>query len=173
MTVVYLDSPPKTYSDWVDCFDKFKTGSMPDDEFVNVVSNGSCLEYLGIKHYLHPKIEEVVNVIINTAIYELRSDLNKFTQGNEISGMNVLFKRFEKRVSKSLFFMNIKFLDVEFKNDLKNEIEKQVYDFWNSLLKVIIRNAGSNNILFEEEIFLIKRIKLFSSFSKQCGAFDE
>lgn len=173
MKVVSIDSPPVNYSQWASCFEKFEPSTMPDDDFESIVSQGLCPEYKGIRQYIHPRIESVVNTIINTAISELKRDLNKFMLGGEISGMHIVFVRFSKRINKAMFFLKLQFLDQEFKTSLKNEVIKQVDEFWKNMLNVLKKNVGENNILFEEELFLIKRIKLFRDASNSDGAFNE
>lgn len=156
--------PPCNYSSWVELLETFRE-IIPDSGMISLIASGSCAEYNGIKGYLHPHIEEAVNMVIANCIKELKRNIVRLNEMQEIDGMNIAFIRFSKKIDASLFFMHIDFLDESFKQELYNEVEKEVYRFWNDLLASIRKNAVSNNNLkLEEELYLIKRIRLFKKY---------
>ena len=156
-------SPPTDYNSWLEYLDSLESGYSYDG-FEEVLVKSSCPEYRGIKSYLHQRIEKTVNAIINSCIKDLHRNVTKYVEGNEISGMHILFKRFAKRIEKCMFFCYIPFLDGDYKKELFEAAKSETYKFWNAMLASVKADVlNNNNTLLEEELFLIERITLFEN----------
>lgn len=57
-------------------------------------------------------------------------------------------------------FVYIPFLDKTFKSDLNKETKRVINNFWFNLIDSI-QNEANHNSLIQEELHIIKRIRLF------------
>ena len=164
MTVVSITEPPADYYSWVECLNSLQTG-IPDETTLAVISRGNCPEYIGIKASIHSLTEKAVNAIIANCVKELKRDISKYADINEIDGFHLAFRRFSKRINGCMFFMGMSFLDDHFREELCRETVKQINNFWTETLDHIRKDtAAQDNVLMAEELFLIKRIKLFKDY---------
>lgn len=164
MTIVSIVQPPIDYYSWVECLKKLQKG-IPDKNTLMMIELGECPEYLGIKTSIHSLIEDAVNAIIANCIKELKRDISKCAETNEVDGFHLAFKRFGKRINSSMFFMRIAFLDEHFRKELCRETIKQIDYFWSETINRIKKDtAARNNACMAEELLLINRIKLFMDY---------
>lgn len=155
---------PNDYKSWTELLKTFET-VLPDEETIKLLSCGTCPEYSGIKVYLHARIEETVNKVIANCIKELKRNIIRFSEMQEIEGYHVIFMRFAKRIDACMFFVHIDFLEIGFKMEMYNEVCKEVYRFWNDLTDSVKKTViSNNNVKLDEELYMIKRIRLFKKY---------
>ena len=162
MKLINITAPPADYNGWVECLEALEDG-IPDDNAEHMLSVGTCPEYSGIKPYFHLRIENSVNAIINTCIKELRREVSRLTAEGDVRGLHIAFIRFSKRIRRCLFFNRIPFLDSGYKEELLIKTQDAVNAFWSDTLSSLqndVRHSDSNAL--EEELYLIKRIRLFN-----------
>lgn len=164
---------PTDYHSWIQYLDSIEDGDF-ENNLQAVLDESSCPEYKGIKSYFHVRIETAVNNIIESNLRDLKKGIAKFTENNEIAGLHILFVRFSKKINRCMFFCYIPFLDNTFKKKMYSATKKEVYNFWDIMLNLLQSEAKkNNNVLLDEELFLIERITLFDGVELNNGATNE
>lgn len=164
MAVVSIVRPPIDYYSWVECLKCLQSG-IPDDNTLVMIKMGDCPEYLGIKASIHKLIEDAVNAIIANCIKELKHDISKCADTNEVDGFHLAFHRFGNRINSCMFFMGMTFLDEHYRKELCRETIKQIDHFWEETINHIKKDtAARDNVRMAEELFLINRIRLLKDY---------
>lgn len=169
MKRIRISHPPRDYNGWTECLDLLSSG-IPESGTIGLLSQSSCPEYPGVKAFLHARIEKTVNAVIANCIRELRRSLRRFSDTNEIDGVHIAFVRFARDIDSCLFFIRIPFLDPSFRREMRDATEKEVLRFWTDTVSSIRMDVRkTDNRFLEEELFLIKRIRLFKDLRPQTN----
>ena len=128
-----------------------------------VLSLGSFSGTGAMQAALERQMVDTINAVLNKSVKRFVRDLNECIAFNELSRVDVLFKRLKKDVNKTLFFLNLPFLSSEFKDELYASITGQMTRFWDDTVGFLRQQAMDySNSDLEDALFLIRRIRLFS-----------
>ena len=155
-----VKSPPSDYVGWVSFLENIEN-NIRFIETEGFFEGAVCPEYAAVKVYFHKYIENAVNTVIRQSVTELQKNIRRCVESNEISSLHLAFVRFSKKVKNCTFFVKIPFVDEDYKNELLAATKLELDRFRSSMLESLssdVKKSGSS--FLEEELFLIKKIKL-------------
>ncbi|MBE6856253.1 MAG: hypothetical protein IJO99_07530 [Ruminococcus sp.] len=156
-----ISSPPQTYSDWLECFEILRTKNVTRDT-IELLKNGKCIDSDQSIEFLETQLLITINAMIKRYIDAFRRDLNCYMMYNEYDGFNRLFYVLAKKLEGCMFFVNLDFMSTQFRRELYDQIKLNTEKFWKDTYDSLYAQCVEyNNIFLEDELFLIKRIKLF------------
>lgn len=158
-----VTAAPSTYQDWLDCFARMRELPLSGNGDFEVLALGSFSGTGAMQAALERQMVYTINAVLNKSVKRFVRDLNECIAFNELAQVDVLFKRFKKDISKTMFFLNLSFLSGEFKDELYASITGQMTGFWDDTVGFLRQQAMDySNSDLEDALFLIRRIRLFS-----------
>ncbi len=153
---------PYTYQEWLDCFELMKSNSADSTGVFDAVVSGSFAGTETTKSALQKQIVETVNAILDKSAKRFIKELNESIAFNDLTQVDLLFRRLKKDVHKSLFFENLFFLPKKFREELSDSVKTQMKGFWGDTVKFLYEQSLEfSNSELEDVLFLINRIHLF------------
>lgn len=153
---------PNTYQEWLDCFELMKSNSADGNGVFDAVVSGSFTGTETTKSALQKQIVETVNAILDKSAKRFIKELNESIAFNDLTQIDLLFRRLKKDVHKSLFFENLFFLPKKFREELSDSVKTQMKNFWSDTVKFLYEQSLEfSNSELEDVLFLINRIHLF------------
>lgn len=153
---------PATYQEWLDCLSVLKGTNVNVSGVYEAMYNGSFSGTDLTKSALQRQIIESVNAMLDNSAKRFIKNMNDSITFNDLSQMELLFKRLKKDVRVSLFFENLEFLPKEYRYELSYSIKRQMSEFWNETTNYLYEQSlDYSNSELEDALFMIKRIKLF------------
>ena len=153
---------PNTYQEWLDCFELMKSNSADGNGVFDAVVSGSFAGTETTKSALQKQIVETVNAILDKSAKRFIKELNESIAFNDLTQIDLLFRRLKKDVHKSLFFENLFSLPKKFREELSDSVKTQMKNFWNDTVKFLHEQSLEfSNSELEDVLFLINRIHLF------------
>lgn len=154
---------PSTYQDWLDCFARMKELPLSRNRDFEVLALGSFSGTNAMRAALERQLVDTINTVLNKSVKRFVRELNESIAFNEMTQVDVLFKRLKKDINRTMFFLNLSFLSNEFKDELYVSITEQMTGFWDDTINFLQHQAMNySNSDLEDTLFLIRRIRLFS-----------
>lgn len=155
---------PTTYQEWLDCFEIMKHNPVSGNGVFEAVASGSFTGTEVTKGAMQKQIVETVNAILDKSAKRFIKELNESISFNDLSQLDVLFRRLKRDIEKSLFFENLFFLPKTFRKELSESVKTQMQKFWDDTVKFLYdQSMEFSNSELEDVLFLINRIHLFKS----------
>lgn len=155
---------PTTYQDWLDCFETMKHNPVSGNGVFEAVAAGSFTGTGATNSAMQKQVVETVNAILDKSAKRFIKELNESISFNELSQVDVLFRRLKRDVENSLFFENLFFLPKTFRKELSESVKTQMQKFWDDTVRFLYEQSLEfSNSELEDVLFLIKRIHLFKS----------
>lgn len=156
-----INKIPKTYGDWIDCFYILchKKVSKRELEFLH---KGECIAFDEMSEFFEKNLIQTINTMIKRSIKIFNKELELYLMYNEYDNIHHLFIELANSFKVTLFFRNFDFLSQNFRLELQNSIIEETTKFWNLVIKNMYKQCvENNNLCLEDELYMIKRIKLF------------
>ena len=153
---------PITYQEWLDCFEAMKHSPVRDHAVFEAVAAGSFAGTEATNVAMQKQVVETVNAILDKSAKRFIKGLNESISFNDLSQIDILFRRLKHDVEKSLFFENLFFLSETFRMELSESVKTQMKKFWDDTVKFLYEQSMEFcNSELEDVLFLINRIHLF------------
>ena len=82
---------------------------------------------------------------------------------NEYENIYQLFVNLANKFNGCMFFWPLDFMSVKFRKELRSSIIKETKKFWQLMIDTMYSQCiEQNNSFLENELYMIRRIKLFS-----------
>lgn len=161
---VSLTSSPQDYNGWLECFKHLEKNELTLTSY-NLLIQGNCQGYDGIKSYFNQQLINTVNNLIKKNIAVFQKSLARYSDENCIDGLSLPFIRLSKKLEFCMFFTELEFLDKSFKAELRESAVKEITGFWQGMLDSLKKQAMNNHSCeLEEEYFRIKRITVLKNY---------
>ncbi len=155
-----VDSP-KTYSDWLDCFEVLCRKNVSNKE-LQLLSMGECVASAETVEFLETQLIKTINIMIRRYIQSFNKELELHMMYNEYDNIYQLFIKLANQFNGCMFFLNLDFMSVKFRKELRSSIIQETKKFWQLMLNTMYSQCiEQNNSFLEDELYMIKRIKLF------------
>ncbi len=152
---------PRSYGDWLDCFAVLRTKNVTKEE-LRLLSMGECAASADAVEYLETQLVKTVNVMMRRYIQSFNRELELHLMYNEYENVYRLFASLAGKFSGCLFFMPLQFMSLSFREELRDSVVQETKRFWQLMLDAMYRQCiEQNNTFLEDELYMIKRIKLF------------
>lgn len=81
---------------------------------------------------------------------------------NEYDNFHRPFVTLANKLNGCMFFLSLDFMSREFRCELRDSVKSEVGKFWKETYNALYAQCvEQNDVYLEDELFLIKRIKLF------------
>jgi hypothetical protein len=154
--------PPKTYSEWLEYFNYLKSNRF-DNTHVSILKKGSLQSDEQLIVRFQNQLTNLLNTLLEKKTKKFIKEFNYLIECNEMSGLVLLFKRFQKDVICCLFFDELEFLSDDIKLQLSKAVRTRISEFIRDVIRHLKRQTlECNNSELEDALYQIKRIKIFS-----------
>ncbi len=156
-----MTKPPSCYAEWLDCFERLRTKSV-DSGYIRLLQQGSCRDADAAIAYLEQQLVLTENVMLKRFVREFRRALEMHIAYGEYDGLYRIFERTAKKLEMCLFFVELDFMSVRFREELRESVQESALQFWNSAVEALYRDCIENHqVQLEDQLWMIRRIKLF------------
>ncbi len=153
---------PKTYADWLDCFEVLCKRNVTRTE-LQLLREGTCTASAGSVEYLEKQLVKTINAMIKRYIHAFNKELEMRGMYNDYDNLYQLFVTLANRLSGCLFFTELDFMSVAFRDELRVSVVGETKRFWKMMTDSIYSQCiDLNSTTLEDELYMIKRIKLFN-----------
>lgn len=152
---------PSNYQEWIDCLKQMqKSGRLPFD--MSMLERGRMACDGGTLGRFETHLTETVNIMLNREIGRFIRNLNEVLEFGEFDSLPFLVRRFQGQIQSCLFFQNIGFLPVSFREELGTETRRQVMRVWEGLIQRLLQiQEETKDPELEDALYGIRRVKLF------------
>ena len=154
-------SSPQNYRDWLDVFEILQKRNINDKEFY-LIKNGLCSDFGQSVEYFETQLIKTINVMIQRYINSFKKDISLYITFDEYNSLHRAFAIFAKKIRNCMFFLDLSFISESFKSELYDSIVSEVSIFWKMSVDALACQCIEGNCPIEDELFLIKRIKIFT-----------
>ena len=153
---------PKTYVDWLDCFEVLSHKNVSKSE-LQLLSMGECVASEESIEFLETQMIKTINIMIRRYIQSINKELELHMMYNEYDNIYQLFINLANKFNGCMFFLQLDFMSVKFRKELRSSIIHETKKFWQLMINTMYSQCiEQNNLFLEDELYMIKRIKLFS-----------
>lgn len=156
-----ITSAPKNYADWISCFDIMQNSLIDREEFI-FLKNGTCGDIDNVIQYFEIRLVKTINFMIRKYIKNFRREFSLCVDFNDYECIHRHFISFANRINDCLFFTELNFLSRDFRNELLWSVMNETTKIWKSMLDSLYFKCIDGTPVFEEQMLMIKRIRLFS-----------
>lgn len=152
---------PTCYAEWLDCF-RILENRMTDTNDMALLRQGSCRDADISIEYLEKQLIRTENAMLKKYIAKFQSDLMQYLNYHDYDGLYRVFEVLAKRMEGCLFFAELDFMSTQFRRSLADSVRETALTFWNNAVGQLSRLCIEQpDILLEDQLFMIRRIRLF------------
>jgi len=136
-------------------------------EHAEILRKGVCTDSAATLAYLEQQLIKTVNCVINNDFRRFSKELTLCLSYGEYYGIYIPFTALSKDLAACMFFLELDFMSVEFRSELRDSVKREVLAAWNRAVGQVEKMcAESCDVRFEDQLYMIRRIKLFRECEK-------
>ena len=156
-----ITSSPLQYDQWLRCFGIMQKRNISNDEYL-LICGGKCRKDDISIEYIENELVRTMNIMLKRLISEFRRELDMYIAFGETENIHIPYARFAQKIKKCLFFYELDFMSIEFRNELMASLMESAMRFWKKAYSVLYEQCiERTNPLLEDELYIIRGLKLF------------